>query len=310
MRYSYWASSGEPWAEIHANCAHAEATGWDGVWVPDHFMAPPEGYGPEEDLGKDPELAPVLEAWTMLAALGASVPRVTLGAMVTGNTYRHPAVVANMAATIDHISGGRLIVGMGAGWQENEHTRYGLELAQPGPRSDQFEEACEVLKLLFSQERTTFDGVHYQLDGAPCEPKPLQQPLPLMIGGGGEQRTLRTVARFADQWNIWGRPDDLRHKIDILERHCADVGRDPDEIHKTATGLLVITETDAHADKIRENVGHRGGFVGTIAQLRDIVADYAAAGVGELIVPDFAMGAGSVADTLDRFRAEVIDAVA
>ena len=239
-----------------------------------------------------------------------TVPRVTLGAMVTGNTYRHPAVVANMAATIDHISGGRLIVGMGAGWQENEHARYGLELAQPGPRSDQFEEACEVLKLLFSQERTTFDGVHYQLDGAPCEPKPLQQPLPLMIGGGGEQRTLRTVARFADQWNIWGRPDDLRHKIDILERHCADVGRDPDEIHKTATGLLVITETDAHADKIRENVGHRGGFVGTIDQLRDIVADYAAAGVGELIVPDFAMGAGSVADTLDRFRAEVIDAVA
>ena len=306
MRFSYWANAGQTWAELLQGCQHAEATGWDGIWVPDHFMPPPGGYGPEKDYGS-PEMGTILEAWTMLAALAVAVPRLRLGAMVSGNTYRHPAVLANMAATVDHISGGRLVVGIGAGWQENEHRRYGLELGSVTERSDRFEEACEVLTMLFSQERTTFRGDYYELDEAPMEPKPLQSPLPLLVGGGGEKRTLRTVARFATEWNCWGRPEEIRHKISVLERHCVEVGRDPAEIQKSAVGVLIFTETEEKAAKLQENLGHRSGLVGTPAQLRQVVADYAAVGVDELLVPDFAVSAEDRNDYLDRFRAEVVD---
>ena len=308
MRYSYWANAGQSWDVVLDGCRRAEATGWDGVWVADHFMPLAEGY---EDGGADTdqELEPVLEAWTMIGALAAAVPRVRIGTMVTGNTYRHPAVLANMAATADHISGGRIVLGIGAGWQENEHARYGLELGTRAGRSDRFEEACEVLAMLFSQRRSTFDGQYYQLDAAPLEPKPVQQPLPLMVGGGGEQRTLRTAARFANEWNVWGAPDDLRQKIGVLERHCDELGRDPSEIQKSACALLVITDDEDRAATVRAGMAHRGGLVGTIAQLRDTVADYIAAGVDELVVPDFTMTPENRAEILDRFRHEVIDAV-
>ncbi|MEE9416186.1 MAG: TIGR03560 family F420-dependent LLM class oxidoreductase [Acidimicrobiales bacterium] len=306
MRFSTW-FAGNSWKSVLDGCRHAERTGWDGVWVPDHFMAPPDGYGAEDELGTDPERAPILEAWTMLAAIAALVPRLRIGAMVTGNTYRHPAVLANMAATVDQISNGRLVLGIGSGWQENEHEHYGIELGTPSELSDRLAEACAVLKMLLSQERTTFAGTYYQLDDAPCEPKPVQQPLPLLIGGGGERRTLRTVARFADEWNVWGTPSDLRHKIAVLEQHCATVGRDPSEIQRSAAALLVMTDSPEEAEQLRSGMEHRGGLVGTIDQLREIVAEYAAAGVDELVIPDFTMTAETRADTLDRFRAEVIE---
>lgn len=308
MRYSFWANAGQPWDVVLDGCRHAEATGWDGVWVADHFMPLAEGYE-QGGAGADKELEPVLEAWTMIGALAAAVPRVRIGTMVTGNTYRHPAVLANMAATADHISGGRIVLGIGAGWQENEHARYGLELGAVGPRSDRFEEACEVITLLFSQERSSFEGEYYQLDDAPLEPKPIQQPLPLMVGGGGEKRTLRTAARFANEWNIWGAPDDLRHKISVLERHCADLGRDPAEIQKSACAMLVMADDEDRAAAIRGRMAHRGGLVGTIGQLRETVADYIAAGVDELVVPDFTMTPENRSEILDRFRSEVVAAV-
>jgi F420-dependent oxidoreductase-like protein len=306
MRFSYWANAGQTWQELLDGCQHAEATGWDGIWVPDHFMPPAGGFGPEDDSDDSAEMGTILEAWSVLAGLAVAVPRVRLGAMVSGNTYRHPAVLANMAATVDHISGGRLVVGIGAGWQENEHQRYGLELGSVSERSDRFEEACEILTMLFSRDRTTFSGEYYQLDGAPMEPKPIQNPLPLMIGGGGEKRTLRTVARFATEWNVWGRPDDLRHKISVLERHCEEVDRDPAEIQKSAVGVLVFTDTDEEAAELQSNLGHRSSLAGTPEQLQEIVADYEAAGVDEILVPDFAMEAEDRNDNLDRFRAEVI----
>lgn len=308
MRISYWASSGNSWADILAGCRHAEATGWDGVWVPDHFMAPPGGYGPE-DGADDSEMGPILEAWTMLGGLAAAVPRVRLGAMVSGNTYRHPAVLANMAATVDHISDGRLVLGLGAGWQENEHRRYGIPLGSPTVLSDRFEEACEVVKSLLTQPRTSFDGVYYQLDGAPCEPKPIQENLPLMIGGRGEKRTLRTVARFADEWNGWGPPEDMVHLKGVIEGHCADVGRDPAEIQLSAVGLLVFTDDEAATAKLQASMAHRGGLVGTVDQLRQRVRDYQEAGIDELLVPDFTMTPDNRNDMLDRFRTEVIEAL-
>jgi F420-dependent oxidoreductase-like protein len=175
---------------------------------------------------------PCLEGWSMLAALAQATRRLRLGTLVTGIHYRHPAVLANMAATIDIISGGRLELGLGAGWNEEESGAYGIELGTPGERSDRFEEACEVILSLLSTETTTFSGKFYQLNEARCEPRGVQQPHPpLCVGGSGERRTLRTAARFAQHWNsVRPDPAEIIHKREVLAQHCADVGRDPAEI--------------------------------------------------------------------------------
>jgi F420-dependent oxidoreductase-like protein len=175
---------------------------------------------------------PCLEAWVTLAALAQATRRLRFGTLVTGIHYRHPAVLANMIATLDIVSGGRLEVGIGAGWNEEESGAYGIALGSPRQRSDRFEEACEVLVGLLSQETTTFAGAYYQLTDARCNPKPVQQPHPpICIGGSGERRTLRTAARFAQHWNfVGGTVDEFRAKRDVLYQHCADIGRDPSEI--------------------------------------------------------------------------------
>ena len=168
----------------------------------------------------------------MLAALAGVTKRLRLGVMVTGNPYRHPAVLANMAASLDVISGGRLEIGIGAGWSEEESAAYGIDLPPLRERFDRLEEACAVVDLLLTQEVSSFAGAYYRLTDARCEPKPVQRPRPpLVVGGGGEKRTLRIAARFADQWNLTGgTPEVLAHKIEVLHGHCADVGRDPAEI--------------------------------------------------------------------------------
>jgi F420-dependent oxidoreductase-like protein len=172
---------------------------------------------------------PCFEGWTLLAAYAAQTTRLRLGLMVTGNTYRHPAVLAHTAATVDVISGGRLDLGIGAGWNEYEHISMGIPLYAPGERIRRLGEACEIIKRLFTQHLTDFDGRYYQLKEARCEPKPVQQPYPpFVIGGGGEQLTLRVVARYADIWNFAGGPvEDFTRKVGILHQHCAEVGRDP-----------------------------------------------------------------------------------
>ena len=175
---------------------------------------------------------PVFEGWTMLAALSGIVHRIRLGLLVTGNTYRHPAVLANMAATLDVISGGRLEIGLGTGWVEAEHEAYGISLPSWTERFDRLEETCEILDALLTRGITDLEGPFHTLRGARAEPKPIQKPRPpIIIGGTGENRTLRIAARWADQWNLpGGEPDVLRHKVDVLHRHCADIGRDPTEI--------------------------------------------------------------------------------
>ena len=178
----------------------------------------------------------VFEGWTMLAALSGIVHRVRLGVLVTGNTYRHPAVLANMAATLDVASGGRLEIGLGTGWVEAEHAAYGIPLPSWKERFDRLEETCEILHRLFADETANFDGTFYRIDEANALPKPIQRPHPpIAIGGTGEKRTLRIAALWADQWNLpGGDPDTLRHKVAVLHRHCADVGRDPSEIEISA----------------------------------------------------------------------------
>jgi len=175
---------------------------------------------------------PCLEGWTTLVALAQATRRVRLGTLVTGIHYRHPAVLANMAATLDIISGGRLELGVGAGWNEQESGAYGIELGTPRQRSDRFEEACEVLVDLLSRETTTFKGEYYQLVDARNEPKGVQRPHPpICIGGNGERRTLRTAARFAQHWNfVGGTPAEFARKREVLHAHCRDIDRDPAEI--------------------------------------------------------------------------------
>ena len=179
---------------------------------------------------------PCLEGWSTLTALAQATTRLRLGTLVTGVHYRHPAVLANMAAAVDIISGGRLELGIGAGWNEEESGAYGIELGSIKERFDRFEEACEVLKGLLSQEKTTFDGKFYHLKDARNEPKGPQKPHPpICIGGSGEKRTLRITAKYADHWNfVGGPPEEFARKRDVLASHCADIGRDPKEIMLSA----------------------------------------------------------------------------
>ncbi len=295
MRFSFWPGPAQSWKDVLELCRHVEATGWDGVWYADHFM--PDG----EDTS-----APCNEAWTILSALAASVPRIRIGPMVTGNTYRHPAVLAKMAATVDHISGGRLVLGLGSAWQENEHAAYGIPFYTVGDRLQRLEEACQLIKSLFSEEQTSFNGKYYQLHNAPLEPKPIQNPLPLLIGGGGEKVTLRITARYADEWNTWGDVATLKHKMAVLDRHCADIGRDPAQIQRSAVGMLFLSDDAQLIEKMRSRSGDRPMILGNAEEVRETVKAYADAGVDELIIPDFNLGArDKKVPILDRFIQEI-----
>ena len=224
------------------------------AWLFDHFMP----------LGADPT-GPCLEGWTLLAALAAQTKRLRVGIMVTGNTYRHPAVLANMSATVDIISGGRLDFGIGAGWNELEHSAYGIPLYAPGERIRRMGEACEVIKRMWTETAPDFDGQYYQLRGARCEPKPIHKPYPpFVIGGSGEQLTLRMVAKYADIWNfVGGSTETFRHKNEVLDNYCAAIGRDPAAIERSVQ-VLVDPENLSNA--------------------RDTVRDYITAGATHLIL--------------------------
>jgi len=177
----------------------------------------------------------MLEAWELLAAWGALTTRVRLGTLVTGNTYRHPPVLAKMVATLDHITNGRAILGLGAAWHEGEHAMYGLRFPSTAGRLARMDEAARVLRVLLDEPTASFAGKHYTLTDAVAEPKPVQERLPLLIGGGGERKTLRTVAKYADYWHGHGTPEVIAHKLEVLAAHCADVGRDVREIKPLTT---------------------------------------------------------------------------
>ncbi len=295
MRFSLWPMPMLPFTDTLKLAKHAEQTGWDGVWLADHFMPDADDTSP-----------PWPEAWTTLAALAGAVPRIRLGTLVTGNTYRHPAVLAKMAATVDHISGGRVVLGLGSGWQENEHVAYGIPFGSIGERMEKLDEACQIIKGLFSEKSTSFEGRHYQLKDAPLEPKPVQDPLPLLIGGGGEKVTLKITAKHADEWNVWGDVELLKHKMEILDGHCSTVGRDPKDIQRSAVALMFLSKDNAYIDHMKGQTIERPSIIGTPSEVRDIVAAYADIGVDELIVPDFTMGRmEEKIATLDMFIKEV-----
>ncbi|MER7248695.1 TIGR03560 family F420-dependent LLM class oxidoreductase [Kribbella sp. NPDC000426] len=300
MDFSLWPAASRTWNDVLEGAEYAERTGWHGVWIADHFMQ--NG----EDL-----TVPVNECLALLAGVAARTSRVRVGSMVLGNTYRHPAVVANAAATIDQMSSGRFVLGIGAGWQVNEHEVYGIELPAIGPRLKRFEEACQVIKGLLTQERTTFDGTYYQLQNAPCEPKPAH--LPILIGASGEKVALGIVAKYADEWNHWGRPDLAAHKGEVFAEHCERIGRDPKTVRRSAqTFLEVVVPGDAEAAERKARLEGIGAHVimGSAQEVLDVVAQYPAAGIDELLVPDSQLGDGNRRfEALERLREEVLQKI-
>ncbi|MGB6457072.1 MAG: TIGR03560 family F420-dependent LLM class oxidoreductase [Streptosporangiaceae bacterium] len=302
MRFSIWPSAAQTWGGIIELAAHCEQTGWDGVYFADHFM--PDSQGPEALDGD------TLECWSVLAALAALVPRVQLGSLVSSVTYRHPAVLANIAAAIDQISGGRLTLGVGAGWQLNEHAVYGIELGSVRERLDRFDEALQILRSLLGERRTTFAGRYFQLQDAPNQPSPVRGRLPLLVGGAGEQRTMRSAARYADHWNCWATPELLSHKTSVLRAHCAEASRDPADIHVSTQAVLYLS-TDQHwLDERRQQLaGRHPVIIGTPAEVTEIVGQYADAGADELIIPDVSLGPGArKKETCDLFIEQVAPA--
>jgi F420-dependent oxidoreductase-like protein len=303
MRFAIWPSTGRPWGEVLELARHCEATGWDGLYLADHFM-PHGDFGPDVDqtVALDGDK---LECWSILAALAATVPRLRLGTLVSSVTFRHPAVLANIAAAVDHVSGGRLVLGLGAGWQRNEHLAYGLELGTVTERLDRFEEACTVIRSLLQERRTTYAGRYYAVADAPNQPAPVQARVPMLIGGGGEQRTLRIVARHADEWNIWSTPEVLARKLDVLRGHCDALGRDPGEIGVSTQAQLFLSNDAAWLDEQRAVAPPGLSIVGTPSEVAEVVERYRLAGAGELVVPDSMAPLEQWKDTCDLFMDQV-----
>jgi F420-dependent oxidoreductase-like protein len=242
-------NNGASWTDIRALAETMDGGAWHSVWVYDHFVPPMAGADQRRDC---------LEAWSLLAGLAAATRRVRIGCLVTGNTYRNPALLAKMAATIDQMSDGRLEVGIGAAWHQREHEAYGWEFPNLRERSDRLEEACALMKALFTADGpVSFHGNYYQLADAPFAPKCQQVPhAPIMVGGDGEKRTLKTLAMYGDAMNVSGSPDQVARKIAVLERHCAAIGRNPAEITKTVNlGVALVDDPE----RTRGDSGaHRG----------------------------------------------------
>jgi F420-dependent oxidoreductase-like protein len=233
----------------------------------------------------------MLEAYTLLGALAASTSRAMLGTLVTGVTYRNPALLAKIITTLDVISQGRAILGIGAAWHDVEHDGYGFDFPAVGERMDRLEEALQICRAMFRQDKATFAGRHYRISEARNIPRPIQPNGPrIMVGGGGEKRTLRLVAQYADACNVTGDPEMIRHKIDVIQRHCKDVGRDPSEIAITRMATLVITDSpQATADTrsfVTAAAGEEAARTFNIGQEDEVLAqlkELTSAGVDEFI---------------------------
>jgi alkanesulfonate monooxygenase SsuD/methylene tetrahydromethanopterin reductase-like flavin-dependent oxidoreductase (luciferase family) len=278
-----WLSTGWATRDILAVAGEAEQAGYDSVWVADHFMA---------NSGTAEVKTPTIhECFSLLAGLATVVPRVRLGTMVAGITYRHPAVLANVAGTIDNLSEGRLVLGVGAGWQLNEHAAYGIELGSIRERLDRFEEGLAVL----SDETTTVDGKHYSVTDAP-RVKVERPRVPILIGGTGEQRMLGIVARLADEWNCWSTPEVFAHKSAVLDEHCARVGRDPKEIHRTTQAIVTLDQEPGE--------GRHPVIGGSPAQIVDTIGRWRAAGLDELLLPTLGTPA-EARELYARFTTEI-----
>ncbi|MCH8813933.1 MAG: TIGR03560 family F420-dependent LLM class oxidoreductase [Chloroflexi bacterium] len=282
---------------------------FDSLWLMDHFVT-----GTGQAFGAE---GPCLEGWTALAALAQATSRVRLGIIVSGNTYRHPVVLAKQATTVDHISNGRLEFGIGGAWHVYEHQAYGIPFYTTGERLKRLDEAVQLIKLLWTEDSPTFEGDYYGLDEPPYNPSNVQKPHPpIMIGGGGEKRTLLTAAKYGDASNVQGTPEEVAHKWDVLSSHCESVGRDFNTIRRTIQTVLFLTEDPAFQERVIQGVKSLRGassdeearksvLMGSPEQVVDQIKAFEAVGVQEIVLAQFP----SVHQkSLMRFSEEVIPA--
>ena len=284
-------------AELQVLWSRIEALGFDWISIWDHFYA--------ADATGDPHC---LEAITSHTALAMSTTKVTCGSLVYSAGYRHPAVLANAIATMDQLAGGRIVLGLGGGWLQNEYDAYGMHYGSPGERLRMLAEYIQCVRGLLTQDRTTFEGEFFTLHDAQCEPKPVQARLPIWVGGGGEKVTLRIAAQHADGWNVpFIAPDAWAHKAQVLDDHCANAGRDPAEIVKTINVGMAFTE-----EELKRQFGPMSNYVkpgvlsGSVQEMVDKVGGYVEAGAQWVIL---AMRAPFDRDGLERFATEVVPAV-
>ena len=290
MKFSWWPRNDRVPAELLEEAQAAEANGWHGLWLADHYMP---------DTGDTtPARGDVQECWALLPAVAAVTARVRIGTLVSPTSVHHPALLANRAASIDQLSGGRLVLGLGAGWQINEHHAYGIELEPPGKRVSRFEEAITIVRSLLAEESTTFHGEFYDFTDAPCDPKPVQSPLPLLVGTKGP-RMLRITARHASEWNTWLAPD-LADRCRALAAACEQTGRDR---------ATVWTSVNAIVDLDGDGPSSGRTLAGSPEQLIDQLGQLTELGFDEFILPDWNLGAtvAERADKLARIRSEVFD---
>ncbi len=276
----------------------ADEVGFESAWLVDHFHTIPR---PSQEV--------TFECWTTTAAVARDTKRIRVGQMVTCNGYRHPALLAKMASTVDVLSHGRLNFGIGAGWYEHEYRAYGYPYPDAPTRLRHLREAVQVIRSMWTQEEAVFEGTYYQVRGAINQPKGVQKPhIPLLIGGSGEQVTLKLVAQYGDACNISGDLPTIKRKLAILKEHCAAVGRDYESIHRTITSVCALGETDEQAQAkipvvLRDRPVTAGAFIGTPDAIRQRLADLEEAGVQEVILgfPDAAQ-----TDILRFFASEFI----
>jgi alkanesulfonate monooxygenase SsuD/methylene tetrahydromethanopterin reductase-like flavin-dependent oxidoreductase (luciferase family) len=276
------------WPALRDACLAAEGAGWESLWIDDHLLA---------DEG-DPD-DPKLEGWSTLAGLAVLTPKPRLGLLVGANTFRNPGLTAKLATTLDHVSSGRAVLGLGGGWFEREHDAFGLDFGSGfGERLDRLDESVGLIRRLLDGERVTHDGRFYAMHDALCAPLPVQPRLPILIGGSGPTKTLRTTARYADLWNGYGAPEKIAATSEVLRQRCAEVGRPFEDIERTVTVDAVVRDTAKAAesawaetarihgigDRVDDNGSERGLTIGgSPSEVADYVARLEALGIGEVI---------------------------
>jgi alkanesulfonate monooxygenase SsuD/methylene tetrahydromethanopterin reductase-like flavin-dependent oxidoreductase (luciferase family) len=303
MDFSVWPAPTRSWDDIVATARLADESGWHGIWFADHYMP-----NTEDGAVADGDTH---ECWAVLPALAATTERVRLGSLVSPTTVHHPALLANRISTIDHISNGRAVLGLGAGWQINEHRAYGIELPDPGARVARFDEAIQIVRSLLDEPRTTFAGRFYAITDAPCAPKPVQSRLPILVGTAGS-RMMRITARHADEWNTWGDVEAATTKTNAFLAACDAVGRNPTTMRRSVQAIVFLEDDADTLAGLRENAPAGRSIVGTPSELVDTIGQYVELGFDELIVPEWNFGRDLDARLakIDRFRTEVASQIA
>ncbi len=292
MRFSIWPSMSRPTDEILDQARLADELGYFGFWFADHYMA---NTNSEDIIPGD-----IHEVWSVLPAVAAVTESVRVGPLVSPTSVHHPAVLANRAATLDHVAHGRFVLGLGAGWQINEHKAYGIALEEPKERVDRFEEAIQVIRSLLDTDRTTFTGDYYTITDAPSDPAPIQRPLPIVVGTG-RPRMCRITARYAQEWNSWGTPETVKPKLDTFVAACDKVDVDPATKHKSVQALIVCTDGQAKIDEALAGPMGANTIAGSEQHLVETLGQYAEMGFDEFIVPDATLG-DTVEARADAYR--------